>query len=609
MTEPVTVRHLPQSDVAWTGEADVVVVGSGAAGMSVALEAAACHLRVLLVHKDGFGGGSTPLAQGGLAAVLDPGDSTELHRQDTITAGAGLCDAGAVDSLVLAAPGEIAWLRSLGARFDPGPLGLEGGHSRRRIVHAGGDASGAEVHRALREAVIDSPVDILDRTVALDALVNPQGVVVGLLVGSITGHAGAGAAGIRDFGPPGAARLDVGAIRAPAVILASGGYGQAYATTTNPAGLTGDGLALAVRAGAEVRDVEFVQFHPTVLWQPRSRGRQPLVTEALRGAGAVLVDVHGRSVMAGVHPLGDLAPRDIVAMAMHRRMAGGDGPSTNLWLDATAIGRRRLEAHFPIVYSACRSIGIDPACEAIPVAPGAHYACGGIRADMAGKTTLDGLYAVGEVAATGVHGANRLASNSLTEAIATGRRLGRALGAQGPSPSRTAGFEQETRAPSRGAGVLPAVRSDLADAMSRHAGVLRNGEGLEHLLDLLAAAPAAAPRAGEPKAARACEADHHSSRRDVELDLDTVEGRDLDLDTVEGRDLDLDTVEATNLHTVSVLVAAAALTRTESRGCHRRSDAPGADAEWQQSISIRSHDGEIEVRAGGWAGRRVGADA
>lgn len=528
------LRNLPAAPVTWTREADIVVVGSGAAGMSAALEAAAWGRRVLMICKGPLGGGSTPLAQGGLAAVLDAGDSTELHVRDTLAAGAGLCDEEAVETLAAAAPGEIARLGVLGARFDPGPLGLEGGHSRHRIVHAGGDASGAEVHRVLLEALLASDVEILEHTAALDALLDDRARVGGLLVGTSPATGGP---------------LAVGEIRASAVVLAAGGYGQAYATTSNPAGNTGDGLALAARAGAEVTDVEFVQFHPTVLWRPTGRGQRPLVTEALRGAGAVLVDAKGRRVMEGVHPLADLAPRDVVAAAMHRRMTTGS--SSHLWLDATALGRRHLETHFPNLLASCRDIGIDPANEPIPVAPGAHYACGGVRADMAGKTSVDGLFAIGEVAATGVHGANRLASNSLTEAVATGRRLGQALGQSAPARVGPA-----IGGPEAGQGVDPAGRDALADAMSCHAGVVRHGEGLEHLLEVLAEQPDAPARR-----------------------------------------LDLACVEATNLHAVSTLVATAALARTESRGCHRRSDAPETRPEWAHRIGITAGPDGLGLRA------------
>jgi L-aspartate oxidase len=514
------LRRLPGSPLRWALDTDVVVLGTGAAGLTAALTAASRGRRVLLLSKDGIGGGATPLAQGGLAAAIGPGDTPALHQRDTLDAGAGLCDPAAVAALAAEAPGEIARLAARGARLERTALHLEGGHSRSRIVSAGGDAIGAEVHQVLRAALLASRVQVLTHCAVLDALTGDRGGVGGVVAG-IAGQDGA---------------LRVGTVTAAAVVLATGGFGQAYATTTNPAGLTGDGLALAARAGAELRDVEFVQFHPTVLWQDGARGQCPLITEALRGAGAVLVDGAGRPVMAGRHPLGDLAPRDVVAAAMQQRMAqggqqscgqqGADGPDDHLWLDATTLGRAVLDRDFPTVVRLCRARGIDPAAEPIPVAPGAHYACGGIRAGLDGRTSVPGLYAVGEAASTGVHGANRLASNSLTEALITGRRTGELLGRELPEPPA------RLRLPPAGPGANPAARPVLAAAMSRHAGVVRDHEGLEDLRQTLAQARAAAGR------------------------------------------LDLATVEATNLHVVSVLVTTAALARAESRGCHRWRDAP-----------------------------------
>jgi len=524
------LRMLPAARPAWRRDADVVVVGAGAAGMAEALTAAGLGRRVLLVCKDGLGGGCTALAQGGMAAACGPGDSAALHAEDTAAAGAGLCDPAAVSALAAQAPGVLSWLSSLGARLAPGHL--EGGHSRPRIAHAGGDAAGAEVHRALAAAVAASPVCVLPRAVALD--LTGGGLLVGLS-GPSAGRAGSPRA------------LRVGLVHARAVVLATGGFGQAFATTTNPPGITGDGLALAARAGAVLQDMEFVQFHPTVLCVPGPAGQRPLVTEALRGAGAVLRDRGGRPLMAGRHPLGDLAPRDVVAAAMHE--AGGGGP---LWLDARMLGRSRLAREFPTVSAACRAHGIDPAADLIPVAPGAHYACGGIRADMSGRTSLPGVYAVGEVACTGAHGANRLASNSLTEAMITGRRVGRLLGERLPP-----GIAVPSAAvPPAGAaaGVAPPARPGLAAAMARHAGVLRDPDGLGLLLDALALAPGS----GE---------------------------------------LDLATVEATNLHTVSTLVAAAALHRRESRGCHRRRDAGGPDPRLDgRHTLLRWNQGELQLR-------------
>jgi len=561
MTQP-EIRHLPAAGIHWERDADVLVVGSGAAGISAALTAAGHGRRVLLVTKDEIGGGATPLAQGGLAAAIGPGDSAALHRRDTLVAGAGLCDPDAVAALAAEAPGAIARLAGLGARLELAALHLEGGHTRSRVVHAGGDAAGAEVHAALRAALLASPVEVLTRVVALDALVE-RGAVTGLLAG-VAGDDG---------------RLVPGLIRAPAVVLATGGFGQAFATTTNPAGVTGDGLALAARAGALLRDLEFVQFHPTVLWQEASAGQCPLITEALRGAGAVLVDAAGRAVMAGRHPLGDLAPRDVVSAAMQQRMSAGDGPADHLWLDATALGGAVLERDFPTVTAVCRARGIDPAAEPIPVAPGAHYACGGIAAGMDGLTSVTGLFAVGEAASTGVHGANRLASNSLTEALIAGRRAGDLLGRTlpRPAPGQPAGpliagqclpwpgKERPARPLLAGHGASPAARSALAAAMSRHAGVLRDRDGLERLLAMLGQAPPA------------------------------------------GGGLDLAVVEATSLHTVSLLVAVAALARAESRGCHRWRGVPPAPADGARHTVLRVEDGQPVIAGGVLAMAGAGA--
>jgi L-aspartate oxidase len=527
VTAPV-LRCLPRSRPQWEREADIVVVGAGAAGMTAALTAAGHGRRVLLLTKEDVGGGATPLAQGGLAAAIGPGDDPGLHHRDTLDAGAGLCDPAAVASLVSEAPGEIARLVRRGARLERTALHLEGGHRRSRIVTAGGDAIGAEVHRVLRAALLASPVQVITGCVVLDALTGDRGSVGGVLAG-LAGDGGA---------------LRVGTVAARAVVLATGGFGQAYATTTSPAGLTGDGLALAARAGAELQDVEFVQFHPTVLWQEPAQGRLPLITEALRGAGAVLVDAAGRPVMAGRHPLGDLAPRDVVSSVMRQQ----DGPGGHLWLDATALGRAALERDFPTVTALCRARGIDPATEPIPVAPGAHYACGGIRAGMDGRTSVSGLYAVGEAASTGAHGANRLASNSLTEALITGRRAGERLGRDLPGPPG------RLRLPPAGPGVDPAVRPALAAAMSRHAGVLRDREDLERLRQVLGQAPSA--RSGPARSG-----------------------------------LDLATVEATNLHAVSVLVTVSALARAESRGCHRWRDRPPVTSAGRARHTVLRVDG------------------
>jgi L-aspartate oxidase len=544
------LRRLPAVEPCWEIEADVVVVGLGAAGLSAARVAADGGRDVVVLAKGDATSSATHAAQGGLAAVLSAEDDAAMHAADTLTAGAGLCAPGAVDALVDDAPREVAVLRGLGARFDmvdgrtpgdawsPLALGREGGHSQRRIVHSGGDSSGAEVADALIRA-LPSRVQVLRPAVLIDVLLDAAGRAVGV-----------SAARILDDG-----RLAPGRIDARAVVLATGGFGHAWATTSNPPGLTGDGLAAALRAGAMLRDVEFVQFHPTVLFSPHASGQRPLASEALRGEGAVIVDHAGQRVLLGEHPLADLAPRDVVAAAMFRRMRNApDGLDTHLFLDATGLGRDLL-GRFARFVEACRAAGIDPLREPVPVAPGAHYACGGIAADGAGRTTVPGLYAVGEAASTGVHGANRLASNSLTEALAGGRRCGRLLGhalaAGGPAADQPTGH-----------GVESAARSSLASALSRHAGVARTAAGLERVLHHLAAAPSmrrSPARSGGPT---------------------------------------LEDVEALSLHTVSTAVAAAALVREESRGCHRRDDHPATSDHWRRRLTVRADGDCVAVRVG-----------
>ena len=530
------VRFLPAPAPTWSAAADVVVIGAGAAGLSAAVELARRGRRVTLLAKAGLTSGSTPHAQGGLAAVMDAGDSVASHGEDTLVAAAGLADEDAVAALVAAAPAAVRYLASLGATFDAGPPGLEGGHSHHRIVHAGGDAIGAEVHRTLTSALASADVEVLEDAVAIDALRSRTGAVLGVLVGR----------GRRERA------LEVGVIEARAVVIATGGFGQAYTTSTNPAEVTGDGLALAARAGARLANVEFVQFHPTVLYRRGHRGQSPLITEAIRGAGATIVDEHGASVMRGRHERGDLAPRDVVSFAMFERMHDPAAPLEHLWLDARAIGARRLERDFPTTVSLCRGAGFDPTDELVPIAPGAHYACGGIRATLDGVTSVPGLYAIGEAAATGVHGANRLASNSLTEAVITGRRLAAHL-EQDLTAARPGGIDDTVP---RGDGVDPSARAAMATQLSTNVGVLRDGPGLDEALESLRGVPGSA-----------------------------------------GAALDLDLLEATNLHTVSLLVTTAASRREESRGSHRRRDFPEPADRWRSPIELRVKDGEVLVEA------------
>jgi L-aspartate oxidase len=542
--------------VTWHRDVDVVVIGSGAAGLAAAL---ACRpiRTVLLVTKDTLDAGSTAWAQGGLAAVLGPQDTLEAHVEDTLEAGAGLCDETTVRTLVEEAPDAIRYLMTLGAAFDPGDDGSpaltrEGGHRANRIVHARGDQSGREVQRTLDQSALASGVELLDRAFALDLLTGTNDAgerqAAGVLLARIDAN-----------GRP----LSVGAVTARAVILATGGYGQIFASTSNPPALTGDGAAAALRAGLPARDVEFIQFHPTVLYTgAEAKGQQPLISEAVRGEGAILYDGAGRRVMEGVHPLEDLAPRDVVAAAISMRMAEAPGGiDDHVFLDATRLGTRFAE-RFPSITAACRANGIDPLTERIPVAPAAHYVCGGIVADLDGKTDLPGLFAVGEVAGTGLHGANRLASNSVTEGVVAGTRLGRALAWHLPEQVEPDG--ESSAAPGL---IDPARRTEMRAAMSRYVGVIRRPDGLAAVAAILA-------------------------------DLAACPGGSDAGPVVPTRQA----WEATNQLTIASAVVAAATTRTESRGCHRRTDWPAPRDVWKTHLTVRLSAGGIAV-----SGRPKGA--
>ncbi|MBV9649494.1 MAG: L-aspartate oxidase [Pseudonocardiales bacterium] len=518
----------------WDVTADLVVVGTGVAGLTAALRATELGLRVVAVTKTTIEDGNTRRAQGGVAVVLpgasgitDISDSVEAHVADTVAAGAGLCDENAVWAIVAAGPAAVTTLRARGAGFDGGAGELhrtrEGGHRAFRVIHAGGDATGAEIERALAGAARGAGLPLLEGQPVTDVLFDDAGRVAGL------------------------ALLGGGVLRARAVLLATGGLGHLYAVSTNAEVATGDGLALALRAGAVTADLEFVQFHPTALYAGHaSRGRQPLVTEALRGEGAVLLDITGAPVMTGVHPLGGLAPRDVVAAAITRRMAAT--AAEHVLLDAMHLGDALLRRRFPTVYAACMALGLDPACAPIPVAPAAHYQCGGVVTDLSGRTTVPGLYAAGEVARTGLHGANRLASNSLLEGLVMGARTAEAVAADLMSLPRPG-------PPLPCCLVRPiADRDAVQQAMSAHVGIGRDAAGLT---TALAAAGATSPR--PLRTARDAE--------DAALTL------------------------------AAAAVLAAATARTESRGCHLRTDHPRTAARWRRSIAIVLDDAGVPVPA------------
>jgi len=522
--EPLVPRRLRAAEPGWVIGTDVVVVGSGIAGLSAALHARAAGYGVVVVTKVNITDGSTRWAQGGIAAVLDPADTPAEHLSDTMAAGVGLCAEPAVRVLVNEGPARLHELVSLGAEFDRDAAGRfqltrEGGHRRNRIVHAGGDATGAEVQRALEAAIGRDPgITVLEHALVLDLLTAANGRTAG-----VTLHV------LGEGSPDG-----VGAVLARAVVLATGGMGQVFAATTNPAVSTGDGVAVALRAGAVVTDLEFVQFHPTALYLgPAARGQQPLISEAVRGEGAVLVDGDGKRFMPVLHELADLAPRDVVAKAILRVMQSQG--LDHVWLDARGLGAELLERRFPSIMARCRQAGVDPVTEPIPVLPAAHYASGGVRTDLDGRTSVPGLYACGEVACTGVHGANRLASNSLLEGLVFAGRIGADLARELPPRAEPA---VDGTVP---AGLVdPVVRPDLAAAMSAGAGVIRTDRSLA----------------------------------DTAIALATLGGRG-------GAAPGPAAWDVTNLHTVGSALVAAAARREETRGCHWREDFPDRDdARW-----------------------------
>lgn len=506
-------------------EADVVIIGSGAAGLYAALNLDP-HLRCLIINKLGPDQSNSMDAQGGIAAVLKEtteNDSVELHVQDTLAAGAGLCDETAVRILTSEAAENIERLLRLGISFDKENdhflLTREGGHSARRILHAGGDATGYHLTSGLYRAVCcRDNLRILDKLCLVDLLTDEHGVCGLTLID---------------------AQASVLRIRTRKIILASGGIGRLYRNSTSAAGLTGDGIAAAVRAGADVRHMAFVQFHPTALAYPDENGRYFLISEAVRGEGGILRNRNWEPFMQGQHPMADLAPRDIVTRAIIREMKKHNIPC--VYLDITMQPRSFLKHRFPTIYETCMQRGIDIARDWIPVVPVQHYFMGGITTDYNGKTKVDGLYACGETACTGVHGANRLASNSLLECLVFGYRCALQINSGGFSArSNTLKLPDRKNSSSQSELDLEEILGEIRRQMTQNCGILRNGPDLE--------------------TAKQCF--HCFSEQ---LDGQILTGPK--------------SVEAENAALVAGLVAEDALQRTVSVGAHYRTDCPNDSQE------------------------------
>ena len=498
---------------------DVLVVGSGIAGLMAALSLGP-DCRVGLVTKGRLTETGTWYAQGGIAGAIGEADSVELHLADTLVAGQGLCDERVVRAVVGEAAEALADLEALGVRFDLGAggapsLALEGGHSLPRVLHTG-DATGASIQDALTSAVrAAAHVDLAEEHFLVDLLTAGDRCVGALVLDAASG------------------RPEV--YWADSVVLATGGCGQVYRVTTNPEIATGDGLAAAWRAGAEIADMEFVQFHPTAL--DHDAHPKTLITEALRGEGAYLLDCAGARFMPGVHPLAELAPRDVVVREIERVMVRCHQP--HVWLDARHLGEAHLRERFPTIWERCKEAGYDLSADLVPVAPAAHYMIGGVRVDLDGRTSLPGLYAAGEVTASGLHGANRLASNSLLEGVVFSRRIARALrdGDHDGRAARIVSGPVERAA----AFTIGAARATLQQTMTSFAGMVRAEGGLSEAAGVLG-----------------------GLSRLLDVSLRRAEE-----------------YEVQNMVTVAALIAHAARVRAETRGAHSRVDFPERDdANW-----------------------------
>ena len=511
-------------------ETDFIVVGAGIAGLRASVELAAAG-RVLCLAKCEMTESNTQYAQGGIAAALSDDDEVSLHLEDTLKAGDGLCNEEAARILVEDGPRRIEELIEWGTEFDRAGAKIaftrEGAHSRSRVLHAHGDSTGREIGRALYlKATALTPITFREFEFTTDLLVE-NGRVIGIRVLDQAGQ-------LRE-------------IRASSVLLATGGLGRVYSDTTNPAVATGDGVAMAYRAGAEISDMEFVQFHPTALYlkgAPRF-----LLSEALRGEGAYLRNLELTRFMPKYHEMAELAPRDVVARAITHELELVKRPDTVVYLDLSHLNAKRVRERFPMIYATCMQYNIDIATELVPIRPAAHYSMGGVRTDLSGRTSLPGLYAAGEVACTGVHGANRLASNSLLEGLVYGARAADEMRRQLSAPATTASGPATVTSNNGKAGEVDAVIRKAQSLMWQHVGVVRDGKALQHIVPELRELQSQLPKT--------------SDRRSK---------------------------EAANILQTGLLIARAALAREESRGAHYRLDHPLKDDRKYRKHSVINGD-------------------
>ena len=513
---------------------DYIIIGSGIAGLNTALLARE-HGSTLILTKGRVDDCNTRYAQGGIAAAVGAGDTPALHLQDTLTAGAGLCDRAAVQALTSQGPQSVASLIQWGVPFDTIhgeiALGREGAHSRPRILHAGGDATGQHIELTLANRVAEADITVLEYTLATDLVVE-QGR----------------AAGVATLNSATDQRQTYSG---RSIVIGSGGAGQLYKYTTNPAVATGDGVALAFRAGARVMDLEFYQFHPTALWLAGAPCF--LLSEAMRGEGAVLRDKDGRAFMSDYHPLADLAPRDVVSRSIATEMEKAEG--SPVFLDISHLPPDLVQGRFPTIYHFCLNYGLDITKEPVPVAPAAHYMMGGIKIDTWGRTNVPGLYACGEAACSAVHGANRLASNSLLDTLVFARRLVSSSLGQAPAAAESdpAALPDLVKTLPQRAAVCASIpelsRDNLRDGMWRNAGISRNGSRLllsARIFNLWARMlPEPADQAG---------------------------------------------YELSNMALLGRLMVESALLRQESRGSHSREDFPETSPEWERHIVLTGEE-------------------